>query len=158
NEIHSDYFMVEKSGDGITFEPFKRVDCQKRSSASYRTSDESPYVGSTYYRLKQIDVNGSYKYSDIKSVNLKTFDITTIFPVPAKDHISFAFQSSEDKDVLINIVDVTGKKVYTRQAHIQKGVSVLEVELPSVQSALYLLQVYDPLSNVQSSKEFYISN
>ena len=67
SEINNNYFTIEKSNDGFMFYEFGKVYVNKNSyeEKSYSILDEKPLKPTTYYRLKQIDFNGQYEYSDI---------------------------------------------------------------------------------------------
>jgi hypothetical protein len=65
NESVSSY-VVERSSDGTNFLPIAVVNAAKQKT--YRVVDASPFVGNNYYRLKMIDANGTFKYSEIRLV------------------------------------------------------------------------------------------
>jgi len=71
SEVNNDYFTVERSGDGVTFEPIATVDGAGNSNQklNYETIDKNPLSGTSYYRLKQTDYDGSYQYSNWVAIN-----------------------------------------------------------------------------------------
>jgi hypothetical protein len=64
-------FTVEKSKDGKNFTKIIDVPCAATAVCykDYAEVDYKPYNGKSYYRLKQTDVNGVCKYSNIIAVN-----------------------------------------------------------------------------------------
>ncbi len=60
SETNNDYFSVEKSQDGFTFENINNIPGAGNSNNTlfYSATDEKPFSGTTYYRLKQTDFNG----------------------------------------------------------------------------------------------------
>jgi len=106
-EINNDYFIVEKSDNGLGFEEISRVDGAGNSLGliNYNITDEKPFLGVNYYRLKQIDFDGKYEYSDIVAVNVTENDSYNIYPNPANNQIIINGLSLDDEVVL---VDVTG--------------------------------------------------
>lgn len=70
SEQNSNYFMIEKSNDGIQFFDFKKVKAAANSTSiiNYETIDENPFEGYTYYRLREVDFNNDEQYSDIETV------------------------------------------------------------------------------------------
>lgn len=70
SEINNDYFAVERSGDGYVWEMLGLVQGAGTSSQviDYRYYDSEPLEYVNYYRLKQVDFDGKYEYSDIVSV------------------------------------------------------------------------------------------
>jgi hypothetical protein len=71
SEINNDYFTLERSFDGIYFEPLTRVEGVGNSTQliNYSYIDDNPENIINYYRLKQTDYNGNSSYSNIISIN-----------------------------------------------------------------------------------------
>lgn len=69
-EEHSDYFLVERSADGVSFVPFAEIKASGYSQniQSYFAIDKAYYPSTSYYRLKQVDYNGNYTYSQVIKV------------------------------------------------------------------------------------------
>jgi len=91
-EQNNDYFLVEKSDNAITWEALSKIKANGNSTTTqnYSTIDFNPFVGKTYYRLKQVDLDGKFYYSKILStVTNNKNDIIIIYPNPASNHISF---------------------------------------------------------------------
>lgn len=67
SEKNNDYFSVEKSPDAINFIEIKKITGAGNSiqNVDYSILDDSPKNGINYYRLKQVDFNGQFKYSNI---------------------------------------------------------------------------------------------
>lgn len=71
-ERGSDYFTVERSLDRTTFEAIGRVEAAGESQEvrDYRFVDPAPHIGTSYYRLRETDVDGTGFLSDVVSVDL----------------------------------------------------------------------------------------
>jgi hypothetical protein len=65
-ETNNDYFLVERSLDAINFVEVEKVKGAGNSmeTLNYKLVDKKPYNGINYYRLKQVDFNGQFKYSN----------------------------------------------------------------------------------------------
>jgi len=125
-EINNDYFSVERSIDGITFESIveKKGAGNSSQKINYAAIDDKPFGGITYYRLKQTDFDGKYSYS--KSVPVEFNNGKTafnIYPNPVKagesPRINFNFQ--EEKEVLVILYTTTGELVYSKVIIVSKG-------------------------------------
>lgn len=84
-EVNSDYFVVESSTDGANFKAVDQVAATNMPS-SYTYVHHTTVTGKVYYRLKQVDKNGNYAYSQIIFVTLsgdKTRGNITLYPNPA---------------------------------------------------------------------------
>lgn len=87
SELNSKGFEVEKSNDGKNWQVFDFMESKKANSAvlqQYTTTDIAPYTGINYYRLKQVDLGGSFAYSNIRSVMFAATDIQ-LSPNPVTD-------------------------------------------------------------------------
>ncbi len=86
-EINNDYFSVERSTNGISFEEIEVVSGAGNTSRTltYDIIDEKPLTGVSYYRLKQTDYDGTVSYSNIVSINNRgafTQHNWSLFPNP----------------------------------------------------------------------------
>lgn len=70
SELNNDFFTVERSQDGNTWEVVATVNGQGTTTqrTDYSDVDSRPFSGLSYYRLKQTDYDGKFSYSQIKSV------------------------------------------------------------------------------------------
>jgi Secretion system C-terminal sorting domain len=70
SETNNDYFTIERSGDGRSFDGIGEIKGAGNSTEEkhYEFTDENPLPGINYYRIKQTDFDGQYSYSEIRSV------------------------------------------------------------------------------------------
>lgn len=76
SELNNDYFAVERLNENGVFNTIGIVDGNGTTSqpSYYAFTDESPYAGVNYYRLRQTDFNGDYEYSPIRAVEFTQGD------------------------------------------------------------------------------------
>ena len=85
-ETNNDHFEVERSSDAINFKTIKEIPGAMNSleTKKYVYVDSNPEPGINYYRLKQVDLDGTYKYAPIVDVDnscvkdLKVIKITNL--------------------------------------------------------------------------------
>lgn len=67
SEINNDYFVIERSDDAMNYKPIGTVDGAGNSNTliDYDFTDDNAIFGSNYYRLKQIDFDGKFSYSNV---------------------------------------------------------------------------------------------
>jgi hypothetical protein len=113
SEINNDYFTIERSKNAIDWEKVDNVVGAGNSSSllSYSITDTNPYNGVSYYRLRQIDFDGDFSYSKIKSVTIKELfdDVVKCYPNPSHHQITIVGNELELKE--FTIVDVLGQNV-----------------------------------------------
>ena len=109
------------------------------NSHSYQFLDNAANKGVYYYRLKQLDLDGSFTLSEIRQVNFSDFfDKISLYPNPA-DGFVFINNITDYSDINLSILDVTGKVVY--QNSFQVDDSKLQVGLTTLQSGMYLVKI-----------------
>jgi hypothetical protein len=102
SESDNDYFTVERSQEGDQWEPIVEVDAAGNSSVEldYETVDLNPLNGTSYYRLKQTDFDGTYSYSPVAVINREIQ--LTIYPNPTNGNVSVVGESTIDDIVVYN--------------------------------------------------------
>jgi hypothetical protein len=146
SELNNDYFEVERSQDGTTFTAFARVEGQgtKAGETAYTLTDEKPFSGRSYYRLKQVDFDQSVHYSKVVSVELNSSGQQTfmVYPNPATED-QFTVQLSGiggDERVVVRISDLLGRVVY--QAEFSTGMSLtpeFQIERAGLSKGVYII-------------------
>lgn len=127
SETNNDFFTVERSNDGKTWENLFQVKSLGNASSSqdYNEIDLNPYLGTSYYRLKQTQINGKSKYSNTAVVNFnKQKDISlAIYPNPASGILYLSTNTIEEYS--IEIISTQGKTVLSAQNAQQVDISHL---------------------------------
>lgn len=131
SEENNARFVVERSDDARQFQPIATLlgSGSSRENQYYQLLDEAPLAGTNYYRLAQIDYDGSTAYSDIRSVRFEA-DFSRspkIFPNPAQALINVQVGSSSQTRVW-QLLDSSGRLVKTGQlaAHASQAAIPLE--------------------------------
>ena len=94
-EINNSHFEVQKSPDGIHFQPMERVSGAGSAftQKTYQTIDGSPYTH-TYYRLKQVDYDETFSFSSIIYVRQVDHSGFALYPNPAADMLYLSVRKS----------------------------------------------------------------
>ena len=118
SEWNNDYFEIERSLDAENFEPIARVAGAGYSNEvlNYSITDYDALQGVVYYRLSQTDYDGTKTSSFILPVTIGDESSLQISNVITDDsHISFVYNNSIGGKTQIQLLDVTGKVVKTRE-------------------------------------------
>lgn len=135
SEINMDKYVVEHSTDGIHF---ASIGVQPANNGgehvvNYFLYHNNPITGINYYRLRQIDLDGTYSYSAIATVIFsKNNGKFIVYPNPASTVFSV---DAEEKISEINLLDITGKKV--KKYHTNRN----SFSLAGVPAGTYLVQI-----------------
>lgn len=119
SEVNNDFFTIEKSRDGKTFEEVSRVKGSGTSNSlmEYFDTDYEPFKGISYYRLKQTDFNGDETVSPVVPVNyIVKDDGFKIYPNPAVsgEKIFVQLQNTEPQETLVVLRDISGVEHYSK--------------------------------------------
>ena len=142
NEVNVDKFIIEKSDDGQSFTGIKSVAALNAVQNSYTVNDllNSPIA---YYRIKSIDKDGNYNYSQVVSVSNVTGNSLTIYPNPAKESIDISY-SQTGTEASIKIVSVYGAAMKVYKA--QPGTSHLKIDVTALSPGSYIIIYNDQTS------------
>ncbi|MBX2932142.1 MAG: T9SS type A sorting domain-containing protein [Chitinophagaceae bacterium] len=144
NEINNNYFVVEKSEDGIHFITVDSVKAKNMQNInSYTALDKMPYAKITYYRLKQVDVDGKYTYSTIVAVRMSNNHYTfNIYPNPVHDVAMAEITSATATNSNIIITDIAGRIIKQQPVKLQRGTQKVILNLSNVQQGNYQATIY----------------
>jgi len=116
-ENNNDYFLVERSLDGISYKLLSTVkgSALSKSKRSYTAYDEQPIHGNLYYRLKQFDLDGKEKELADVSVDFKfaKAEVAQIYPNPTQGEFYVYLAQYPDHDFVLEVRDLLGKLVYS---------------------------------------------
>ena len=134
-EQNNAYFGVERSNDAITFAELGRVMGKGTTTGrqTYAFTDETPGAGWNYYRLKQVDTDGTTAYSrPVAVLNESSMDSQlSIYPNPANAEVNVRLKNAVQS---ASLIDARG----VRQAVV---VSNGAVNVANLMSGLYVLEV-----------------
>lgn len=148
SEINNDYFSIEKSLDGINYEEINKVKGSGNSSLpiQYLYIDENPFIGTFYYRLKQVDFNGTYEYSSAISVYYEA-DTESMFTILSDkltpSTLQFIVSGSANQSLTFDVIDLSGKICHTEQYTIHQNNELITMTLSSqLRSGMYVLRMH----------------
>jgi len=110
SETNNSHFNIERSADARNFESIGEIKGAGNSSKeiSYAFTDERPLPGINYYRIKQMDYDGQYSYSEIRSVRHKGISNVSITPRTTDGRVDII---TELEDYSIAIYNAAGQEV-----------------------------------------------
>lgn len=145
SEINSDYFVIERSKNGEDFYAVDQQDAATNSSQllHYSAADTKPYYPVTYYRLKEVDLNGETYTTPVIAIESAHEDALTIhqvYPNPTTEHLFVEFSLQYAEHVTVAITDLSGKTVQIMET--EGGSSnVIEFNSKQWQPGLYLVRI-----------------
>jgi uncharacterized protein YjdB len=142
NEINVETYEIEHSEDGIQFKNLGSMPAilnKKQFIKAYNFLHTDPNDGINYYRIKQIDYDGRYTYSAIKSVEINhDTDELKIFPNPSGDVIWLNYTVENLHEQYISILNSQGKIVRNLPSSILEDKNI---DISGLPSGSYILQI-----------------
>jgi hypothetical protein len=128
NDESIENFLIEKSIDGKNFSQIGAVNSKKvATSANYQFLDKANFISNVnYYRLKQMNSNGSFAYSQITSVKFNTFK-NFIAPNPANNSITIYNNQNVSSATICNAFGMDVKEVALSAKSITLDISALPI-------------------------------
>jgi len=157
SESNSSYFAIERSKDQVNWTTLGQVQAAGNSQIikNYQYLDNNVYNGvssklTVYYRIKMVDLDGSYEYSPIESVKFgnssrDVVDNTAdffVYPNPASEGIHVEWDADQVKQpTSLEFYDLSGKLVYTEKVEDQTDQHYVDFTKTNIQSGLVLMRV-----------------
>jgi len=144
SELNNDYFDVERSNDGNSYASLLRLNGNGTTNEphQYFAYDEQPLAGINYYRLKQVDFNGSTTYYNPVMVNCADDTNVSVYPNP--NNGSFIVSGISDDDE-IQLTDALGRNLFSKKGEIN-------YELNNLQEGIYFVIIKNKFGVVQTQK------
>ena len=139
SETNNEYFIVERSPNGRDWESIKKMEGAGNSSTllNYVANDFNPYKNVSYYRLKQVDFDGKFSFSNILSIDIGEIrsNQIEIYPNPANEFVNIECESTIKN---ISIYNVTGQMIKTFPIENHNNT---RINLKNLNEGLYFIRV-----------------
>ena len=139
NEVNSDHFDVLRSANGQSWQTIASVTAKGNSSTTqnqYEFTDNTPLLGSNYYRLKQYDKDGIATLSDVKTLTLQDVKniAASIYPNPTAAAINVMIKSYSGS-VTASVTNAQGIVMHKEVIAVTAGTSVYKLNINQKMSA-----------------------
>lgn len=141
-EQNNSHFVVERSSDGRSFSPIAQITAVGNSNTTqtYNYTDESPLSGVNYYRITQVDFDGKYTSTAIRSIQIKctaAADIVKAYPNPTSNQL---YIQSGKTVAQVNILSSNGQNVLRFVPSTNQG-GRFPINVQMLPGGIYLIQV-----------------
>lgn len=143
-EVDSDYFGVERSQDGHSWEEIGRVSAagNTTSISEYHLTDEEPLKQNNYYRIRQVDIDGDFSYSEVEVVKFgQEASVIEIYPNPVRQGASLVISSLWSEDIKIKLTDISGKTLQTWEQSVTIGTQVFDLDIHGWPNGVYFISI-----------------
>ena len=123
------------------------------TSTQYRFLDDQPYAGKNFYKLKSVDKDGGYSFSEIRTIDLNRIFVK-IFPNPAKDWLNVELDNIPG-NVQLKIYSTDGRLVFEKVIFPQAGNIKQSLDIRNLKAETYILQI---LTGDSKTQRLFIKN
>lgn len=131
-------FDIEKSADGKNWETLDFVPGKSTTVniQNYKFIDAKPYEGKNYYRLKQLDFEANFKYSEVININIENnLPTTTIYPNPVQNELLVSnvqnmkyYVIYNDSGQVIQLANIDEKQLIINTKDFKKGIYFIKLQ------------------------------
>lgn len=145
SEEATDRFEIERSKDGYNYAKIGQVQASGYSTQNrnYLFYDRSPLLKHNYYRLKMIDLDGTFTYSDVVHIKMNFQDILNVYPNPIRgNELSLTLTNQfQDRPALFTITDIRGRIVYHENHDMEPGTNKIVLPVADLPIGSYYIHV-----------------
>lgn len=148
-EINFSHFVVEKSANARTWSVLQTVSA-KGEAAVYNAIDPHPFPGDNFYRLRSVDLDGTFEYAQVLKVSGGKPQSAYISPNPAGPQVTVSLSAAPAAPVLLQLVANNGQVV--RQGLFAPGNNRIRLDLQGTTPGLYTLLLRAGSSIIEASQ------
>jgi hypothetical protein len=159
SEYNSRGFAIERSFDGTTFTEIDFVKSAGNSKStlqySYQNVDVFTQTPLVYYRLKQVDVDGSYTYSEVVSVKqaASNTEQVVVYPNPIISDVTVELETLKAGKAEIMITDITGKIIDKTTVEVNQGFNKYTLnQTQGLTHGLYMITIVQNGQTIYNNK------
>ena len=144
---------MERGSDGRNFTKIATIAAKGNSNTatSYDLVDPSPLKGVNYYRLKMVDIDGKFEYSQIIIIRIEDGIqlVTKVAPNPFTGKIDVYLTLTHNTPVDFRFIDINGRMVFSKSVKGLKGFNWFTInDLDKLPSAPYILHIKTDDANI----------
>lgn len=155
HEENNSYFVIERSVNGRNYDSVGHVQAGSSASNTYSFTEANTNATS-YYRLKQVDISGSYIYSaviTVKNTGSSNREMT-VYPTQATSTIQYVVSNEAPSTATVQVFNITGQPVITNKEVLQQGVNIRSLNVSHLATGAYILKMQIPATGVTAVKQF----
>ena len=143
SENGMDNFEIERSADAVQFYNIGSVKAKEPGTNDYLFTDISPLNGTGFYRLKLINSDGKFIYSNIVDVKLSLKDIyiNLLYPSITDSRINLLVTASKSAVASLQIVNIQGSVVKSFSRNLHVGINDILIDVKSLSPGNYFIRI-----------------
>lgn len=159
SENNNDFFTVERSFDGSTYEVIETINGAGNSKniINYKLNDKNPKTGTNYYRLKQTDFDGKVSNNGLVAVNVSENGDIKLYPTATTSNVKLDLFNGAPTYTEITVYNAVGVLVFQEKIELGRGKSSFVIPSADFDSGIYFVRV-NGVENVNGNALKFIKN
>jgi len=143
SELNNSHFEVERRNDANDWVSIGRVDGQGTtvSITDYQFYDEKPMSGLSYYRLKQVDFDEKFDYSEVKLVEFGGIESWSLYPNPTRSNVTIQFDPKMKGEIKLRVINSKGQELISNTEFLTGGKHSVGLSLRDFPKGIYMILV-----------------
>lgn len=152
DEVNNNHFEIQKSLDGINWKSIAIMfpDTDGGNVHLYKYNENYSVKNSVYYRIRQVDIDGREKYSNVKMIGGAKSNVETLIYVSGRKTITIDLKNSTNNNVMVRLVSMNG--VVVNQKSNNPAGEKISLSSPNAAPGIYVVQITDMKGMFASKK------
>ena len=153
-EINVKYYEVERSFNSTDYKRIYTNTAMGLSNYSFNDDVENIKGRRTYYRIKKVDNDGRFSYSDVFSIHLQLNNKFTIYPNPVKNNLKLQLNNNLTGIIPLQITDLAGRVLINESVIANDG--FVSKSVNKLKNGIYILKI--TIKNEVLTAKFMVEN
>jgi uncharacterized repeat protein (TIGR03803 family) len=144
NETNLKYYELQRSKDGQDFEAISHIAAAGAQQYAYKDSIGADISLVYYYRLKDVDIDGGFTYSNVIRITRNRVGSVTVTPNPFRDDLVLTIEATEENRTTFILSDISGRQLVQYNRVLSPGTNVIRInQAGNLPSGTYMLKIID---------------
>lgn len=153
SEENNHYFELERSTDGLAYQRIHQLGAVGQSSQAraYQYRDASPHIGTNHYRIKQVDLDGVFSYSEVQSIDYHPEQVSMRMypnPIGKQAALALAFTIPTAQVLHVQLFNTAGTAIWQDNMQVQQGYAAYQIPTHHMVSGVYMLRIKGPKTSL----------
>ena len=139
SEINLKEYNVERSFNGSSFTKIATQEASGLYQYSFNEPTENIRGRRVYYRIKKVDKDGKFSFSDVFTIHIPLNTKFTVYPNPVQNNLSIRLNENSNKSMMLQITDLAGKVLLSKNVVTMNG--LINVNTSNINNGTYFVRL-----------------
>ena len=155
NENNTDFFMVERSADGVHYNSIAQVPGNNKPGTHSYSYIDTKFTSPGYYRLKEVDLNGDNSFSPVIILKKTTNGFALkLYPSTASTIITYVATINQPAMAMVQVMNAAGQTIDTHFIQLFQGMNEQKLDVSNLSRGQYFFKLTIPTNSSSIIKQF----